>query len=157
MLAVRRHLQGCNECRAECEALAQVRRLLGALPTVPLRAGSEERALARLTGDPPRERRWFGPRWCRARSPRWVARGAAWAGAASLALVAWLVFAGLRQPQQPDAVVAMIRPSEGLGEMPANFGSPWPEVWPPERLAPWATAGWRPGGYQLIQQRPTRF
>lgn len=158
MLAVRHHLRGCSECRADYEALAQVRRLLGALPAVPPRAGGEERALARLATGRRTPRGIFHARRGLAWSPGWLMRGAAWAGVAGLALVATLMCAGLRRPQQPDAVVAMIRPSDAYLEInPVSFRRTWPELWPQDRLGAPDAGGWRGSGIQLIGVRPARF
>src|SRR5262249_28839896 len=64
--------------------------------------------------------------------PRFFARGAAWAGAVCFALLLGLTVNGLRQPQHPDAVVAMIRP--GLdADTPAMPNEPGPDPWPGDR------------------------
>src|SRR5262245_49709729 len=83
MLSVQRPRSRCPACSAEREAISQVRRLLGSLEAVEPPAGSAARLFLRLGGAANRRRsssRLFP--W----SPRFFARGAAWAGAVCFAL-----------------------------------------------------------------------
>jgi anti-sigma factor RsiW len=138
MLSVRRHLSHCPACRAEHDAVARVRRLLGALPAVEPRAGSQERFLYELaTGGRPsawriarrRPARVAGLSLLPPRKPAW----ALWAGAACAALAGGLLFTGLGHPRPPDAVVAMIRPQIESSETAADFNPQltaylWPDA-----------------------------
>jgi hypothetical protein len=104
--------------------------------------------------------------------PGLLARCGAWAGAACLGLLVGTALAALRQPQDPDAVVAMIRPDR-IAEAPAGYLPPVPDLRIPERSLPaqptFVPAAWAPGeacyfwpararvGYQLIQLRHSQF
>jgi anti-sigma factor RsiW len=126
MMSLQRHVAVCAGCRTEMEALAQVRRLLGSMPAVEPRVGSQARAFARLTVGPQVRRRQTAlPSWsCFFSTRAWV-----WASAACLALFLVVALTGLRRPQHADTVVAMIRPEIEAAELPADPGVPVRDSW----------------------------
>jgi len=163
MLVIRRHLSGCAACRAEHEALGQVRRLLGALPAAEPRPGSQARFLRELTtsGHPVsrssirRQALQTAGLWTLARRPCW----SLWAGAACAVLAGGLLFGGLRQPKPPDAVVAMIRPELESTDSASTFNPHLASyLWPGERgeITPEWQRDREPGNepsYQLVGMR----
>lgn len=154
MLSVQRHLARCPTCSAERDAMQQMRQLLGSLGAVEPPSGSEQRLFTRLSGGAyarPRRARAFP--W----PPRFFAHGAAWAGALCFALLLGLTFNGLRQPQHPDSVVAMVRPSMDA-DTPILLMDPGPDPWRDDRYAI-QRAAWpvraRPA-FQLVGNWPDR-
>jgi len=158
MLAVRRHLAGCAACCAEYEALAQVRRLLGALPAVEPRPGSQERFLRALTVTGRLATRRRAVRWQAPQAPRfWILahhrpRWSLWAGVACAALAGSLLLTGLSRPRPPDAVVAMIRPDSGPDESTGGFVPALAaDFWARDRFGnTWDERPERVPGYQFV-------
>ncbi len=175
MLSVRRHLGDCLDCRAEHDGLTRVRRILHALPAAEPRRGAEDRVIRSLKGmgDPKAQGRllcswWRGLVGRRTRTPEEqpLPRYGPWTALAQLAPVAGVVcaslvlawiLAGIRQPQHPDAVMAMVRPQVGIVESHGHFFvRPAHPAWDRVGLyapAPRAGADFRrTGGIALLEQ-----